>query len=124
MKKLHVYALKPYDSYGGEFRVKNLAFYTSNDEKLAVTDITNVNDNEATFKVNGINGRIYIPKPYGYTYYPSNVFNTDSSEYYTMMVQDTIVQQQRIKVFISTSIKMSDSIILLSLTMITTQKIL
>ena len=88
MKKLHVYALKPYDSYGGEFRVKNLAFYTSTDEKLDVSDVTNVNENEATFKVNGINGRIHIPKPYGYTYYPSNVFNNDSSEYYTMMVQD------------------------------------
>ena len=87
MKKLHVYALKPYDSYGGEFRVKNLAFYTSNDEKLAVTDITNVDENGATFKVNGINGRIHVPKPYGGSYYPSNVFNNDSSDYYTLMVQ-------------------------------------
>ena len=34
MKKLHVYALKPYVIFGGEFRVNNLAFYTMNDEKL------------------------------------------------------------------------------------------
>lgn len=88
MRKLHVYALKPYDTYGGEFRVKNLAFYTRTGEKLDVTDVTYVDTNEATFKVNGINGRIYVPKPYGGSYYPSNVFNTDSSDHYTLMVQD------------------------------------
>lgn len=86
MKKLHVYALKPHNSYGGEFRVNNLAFYTRNDEKLEVTDIVHVNDNEATFKLNGVNGRIQVPIPYS-GYYPKNVFTTDTSESYTLMVK-------------------------------------
>ena len=87
MKKLHVYALKPYTSYGGEFRVNNLAFYTWNDEKLEVTDIVHVNNNEATFKLNGVNGRIQVPIPYD-GYYPKSVFTTDISNPYTLMVKD------------------------------------
>ena len=88
MKKLHVYALKPYESYGGEFRVNHLAFYTRNDVKLEVTDVTYVSASEATFKVNGVNGRIHIPRPYGYSYYSSHVFSTSNSYSYTLMVQN------------------------------------
>ena len=87
MKKLHVYALNPYASYGGEFRVNNLAFYTRNDEKLEVTDIVHINNNEATFKLNGVNGRIQVPIPYN-GYYPKSVFTTDISNPYTLMVKD------------------------------------
>ena len=88
MKKVHVYALKPYDSYGGEFRVNHLAFYARNDVKLGVTDVTYVSESEATFKVNGINGRIHIPRPYGYSYYSSHVFSTSNSYSDTLMVQN------------------------------------
>ena len=88
MKKLHIYALNPASSYGGEFRVNNLAFYKKDNTKLEVTDIVRVNNNEATFKVNGINGRIHMPRPYGSPYYPSNVFSTNNSESSTLMVQN------------------------------------
>ena len=87
MKKLHVYALKPYADYGGEFRVNNLAFYTWNDEKLEVTDIVHVNNNKATFKLNGVNARIEVPIPYS-GYYPKSVFTTDIYNPYTLMVMD------------------------------------
>ena len=90
MRKLHIYALNPASGYGGEFRVNNLAFYKKDGTKLEVTDIVGVNDNEATFKVNGVNGRINAPLAYGAYYYPSNIFSTEMSEYYSLMVQNNI----------------------------------
>lgn len=90
MKKIHIYALNPASSYGGEFRVNNLAFYKKDGTKLEVTDIVGVNGNEATFKVNGVNGRIHVPLSYGGSYYPKNVFSTEMSEYYTLMVRNNI----------------------------------
>ena len=89
MRKLHIYTLNPDSGYGGEFRVNNLAFYTNTDEKLEVTEIVHVNNNEATFKVNGVNGRIQVPIPYS-GYYPKSVFTTDISNPYTLMVKDNI----------------------------------
>ena len=86
MKKLHVYALKPYESYGGEFRVNHLAFYARNDVKLEVTDVTYVSESEATFKVNGINGRLPIPSTYGYVEYSRHGFSTSNSYSDTLMV--------------------------------------
>ena len=90
MKKIHVYALNPDGLYGGEFRVNNLAFYTRDDKRLEVTDIVQVSESEATFKVNGVAGRINAPLPYGGYYYPSNIFSTEMSEYYSLMVQNNI----------------------------------
>ena len=90
MRKLHIYTLNPDSSYGGEFRVNNLAFYTNTDEKLEVTEIVHVNNNEATFKVNGVNGRINVPLAYGSYYYPSNIFSTEMSENYSLMVRNNI----------------------------------
>lgn len=87
MRKLHIYTLNPDSGYGGEFRVNNLAFYTNTDEKLEVTEIVHVNNNEATFKVNGVNGRIQVPIPYS-GYYPKSVFTTDISNPYTLMVMN------------------------------------
>ena len=87
MKKLHVYALNPDSDYGGEFRVNNLAFYNKDGTKLEVTDIVHVNDNEVTFKVNGINGRINIPISWGSNngYVPEKIFDTAMSVYSSMM---------------------------------------
>ena len=85
MKKLHVYTLNPDSGYGGEFRVNNLAFYTRNDEKLEVTDIVHINNNEATFKLNGVNGRIQVPIPYDGSYVAKNVFDTVMSVYNSIM---------------------------------------
>ena len=87
MRKLHVYALNPASSYGGEFRVNNLAFYKKDGTKLEVTDIVGVNDNEATFKVNGINGRINIPISWGSNngYVPEKIFDTAMSVYNSIM---------------------------------------
>ena len=90
MRKLHIYALNPAESYGGEFRVNNLAFYKKDGTKLEVTDIVGVNDNEATFKVNGVAGRINVPLTYGAYYYPSNIFRTEMSESYSLMVRSNI----------------------------------
>ena len=85
MRKLHIYALNPASGYGGEFRVNNLAFYKKDGKKLEVTDIVGVNDNEATFKVNGISGRIHVPISYGGGYAPKNIFNTTMSVYDSIM---------------------------------------
>lgn len=85
MKKLHIYALNPDSGYGGEFRVNNLAFYKKNDTKLEVTDIVGISDNEATFKVNGVNGRIKVPISYGSGYAAKNIFNTEMSVYSSIM---------------------------------------
>ena len=85
MRKLHIYALNPASGYGGEFRVNNLAFYKKDGTKLEVTDIVGVNDNEATFKVNGISGRIHVPISYGGGYAPKNIFNTTMSVYDSIM---------------------------------------
>lgn len=90
MKKLHIYALNPAESYGGEFRVNNLAFYTRDNTKLEITDIVQVNEREVTFKVNGVAGRINVPLPYGSYYYPENIFRTEMSESYTLMVRNNI----------------------------------
>lgn len=85
MKKLHVYSLNPNSGYGGEFRVNNLAFYKKDNTKLEVTDIVHVNNNEATFKVNGVNGRIRVPISYGSGYVAKNVFDTVMSVYNSIM---------------------------------------
>ena len=85
MKKLHVYSLNPDSGYGGEFRVNNLAFYKKDNTKLEVTDIVHVNDNEATFKVNGISGRIHVPIIYGSGYVAKNIFDTAMSVYNSIM---------------------------------------
>ena len=85
MRKLHIYALNPSSDYGGEFRVNNLAFYKKDGTKLEVTDIVGVSDNEATFKVNGVNGRIHVPLSYGGGYAPKNIFNTTMSVDYSIM---------------------------------------
>ena len=85
MKKLHVYSLNPDSGYGGEFRVNNLAFYKKDNTKLEVTDIVHVNDNEATFKVNGISGRIHVPIIYGSGYVAKNIFDTVMSVYNSIM---------------------------------------
>lgn len=85
MKKLHVYSLNPDSGYGGEFRVNNLAFYKKDNTKLEVTDIVHVNNNEATFKVNGVNGRIRVPISYGNGYVAKNVFDTVMSVYNSIM---------------------------------------
>ena len=87
MRKLHIYALNPASGYGGEFRVNNLAFYKKDGTKLEVTDIVGVNDNEVTFKVNGINGRINIPISWGSNngYVPEKIFDTAMSVYSSMM---------------------------------------
>ena len=85
MKKLHVYQLNPNSGYGGEFRVNNLAFYKKDNTKLEVTDIVHVNSNEATFKLNGVNGRIHVPISYGGSYVAKNVFDTVMSVYNSIM---------------------------------------
>ena len=85
MRKLHIYALNPDSGYGGEFRVNNLAFYTNTDEKLEVTNIVGVSSSEATFKVNGVNGRIKVPISYGGDYVAKNIFNTTMSVYSSIM---------------------------------------
>lgn len=85
MRKIHVYALNPASSYGGEFRINNLAFYKKDGTKLEVTDIVGLNDNEATFKVNGISGRIHVPIIYGSGYVAKNIFDTAMSVYNSIM---------------------------------------
>ena len=85
MKTLHVYTLNPDSGYGGEFRVNNLAFYKKDNTKLEVTDIVHVNSNEATFKLNGVNGRIHVPISYGSGYVAKNVFDTVMSVYNSIM---------------------------------------
>ena len=90
MNKLHVYALNPDGLYGGEFRVNNLAYYTKDGTKLEITDIVGVNDNEVASKAHGVAGRINAPLAYGDYYYPSNIFRTEMSEYYSLMVQNNI----------------------------------
>ena len=73
-KTIHVYSQKPASRYGGEFRVNNLAFYDRENNNIPITDIVTVNNNEATFKINGIPGRLNVPLPYGAPYYPENLF--------------------------------------------------
>ena len=89
-KTIHVYSQKPASSYGGEFRVNNLAFYDRENNNIPITDIVTVNNNEVTFKINGIPGRLNVPLPYGAPYYPENLFRTEISESYSLMVQDNI----------------------------------
>lgn len=82
MKKIHVIAKNWDDSYGGCGYLNSLAFYTKNDEKLEVTDVTSVGDSGAggvTFKLNGVGARIEWFNNYGSSYYPSNIFATGAS---------------------------------------------
>ena len=48
-KNVHIYCLNPASSYGGEFRINNLAFYDKNDNKIPVTDVARVSAYDATF---------------------------------------------------------------------------
>ena len=89
MKKLHVYSLNPDSGYGGELRINNLAFYKKDNTKLEVTNIVHVNDNEATFKLSGVNGRIRVPLPYvNSDYYVDQIFTTPINVYSTVMIQN------------------------------------
>ena len=63
-KNVHIYCLNPASSYGGEFRINNLAFYDKNDNKIPVTDVARVSAYDATFKVSGIAGRVHVGSPY------------------------------------------------------------
>lgn len=89
-KNVHIYCLNPASSYGGEFRINNLVFYDKNDNKIPVTDVARVSAYDATFKVNGIAGRVHVASPYVSppNYDVVNVFKTEMSVYSTLMVQN------------------------------------